>query len=266
MIRFCYEEDSGSDVWLLPDEQAMSSCDFSKATQICTESQGADDDCCNYYVELDDELKIYYFASQNGCEAGQKAAVQIDNYDEVGDACYDKGLVTSRISRCACNFEDSEFSTLAEPCHSQFVAGCNYHAPDLGEDTSCCETATCVGKHKNYTDPIGKEIEDDRKKTCEDNIPGRCANIATGDDNCCTSICTACGTDASPYNEWSSCTAGNATTGIGLCGSSSGKSPSAQFKCNFNECEEGDLWYMDGDLYRDWIVTVDPEGYEKRYG
>jgi len=260
-IRFCYDADSTSDVWIMPDEKAMSTCDFSEATQLCTDTEGGDDDCCNFRVEEDADLKVYLFASKNGCTSGQKAAVQIDDYDDVGDACYNMGLTSSRIAKCTCNYEDSQMSTLSEPCHSNFIAGCNYHFPDLGDDTSCCETESCVGNHLNFEHPIGKAKEEARKKLCLDDSPGRCLNTITNVDDCCNQQCSSCGADVSPYNSWATCTTGNATTGNATCGYGGHGGRFSPFECDFSKCNADHTWHPDGDFYKNWMSTVDPEGW-----
>ena len=262
-IRFCYEADSGSDVWLMPNEMAISQCDFTEATQVCGSGDGSGDDCCNFNVEADSDLKLYLFASKAGCAEGQKAAVEIDDFDEVGDACYDMGLTSSRIKKCTCNFEDSEMSTLSEPCHSQFIAGCNHHSPELGDDTSCCDAGSCIGKHKDYSHPIGKALEDDRKKLCLDNVPGRCLHSLDKTDDCCNTKCTGCGTDSDAYFEWAVCTSGNATLGNGGCGYGGHGGRFSTYECDFTKCAKGDDWHMSGDLYTNWISTVDSDGYLK---
>jgi len=261
-IRFCYESGSGSDVWMMPDEMAMAKCDFSNATQVCTETDGEDDDCCNFSVEEDADLKLYLFASKAGCDVGQKAAVEIADFAEVGDACFGMGLTTSRIRKCTCNYEDREMSTLSEPCHSQFVSGCNYHAPELGDDKSCCETGSCVGKHLDYNDPIGMAVEDDRKELCREDIPGRCLTSITGEDDCCTKTCKSCGTDINPFFEWAACDKGNATTSVGECGYGGHGGRYSKYECDFSKCEDG-VWAVSGDLYKDWIKTVDGDNYSK---
>merc|ERR1719491_34491 len=259
-IRFCYAANSTSDVWIMPDEKALSTCDFTEATQICSPQDGSDSDCCNFPVEEDADLKVYLFASQNGCAAGQRAAVQVDDFADVGDACYGMGLTTSRIKSCTCNFEGSQ-STLSEPCHSQFVAGCNHHFPDLGNDTSCCATESCVGHHLDFEHPIGKAKEENRKKLCLNDIPGRCLNTFDKTDDCCNTQCSECGTDADPFLEWAACTSGNATTGNATCGYGGHGGRFSPFECDFTKCVEGHKWHQGGDSYLDWIKTVDPDGF-----
>jgi len=261
-IRFCYDAESESDVWMMPDEKAMSICDFSEATQVCNKDEGSvDQDCCNFKVENDAELKTYLFASKEGCTEGQKAAVRIAEFDDVGDACYGMGLTSSRIKSCTCNMEDREMSTLSEPCHSQFIAGCNYHAPDLGDDTSCCDTETCIGNHINYDHSIGKALEQDRKKMCIDDHPGRCLNSADSTDDCCNSQCSECGTDTNPFLEWAVCSTGNATAGTAECGYGGHGGRFSVYECDFSKCTKDHKWHMDTDAYKQWMSTIDPEGF-----
>jgi len=258
MIRFCYESDSGSDVWMLPNEMALAQCDFSEATLVCGKEDGSGDECCNYKVEVDHEIKIYFFASQEGCENGQKAAVEVNDFDDVGDACFNMGLDSSRIQKCTCNYEDREMSTLSEPCHSKFVAGCNFHAPDLSTDDSCCETGSCIGKHKDYSHPIGKALEDERKLLCNDQIPGRCKHVLDDAADCCNSQCTTCGTDSDPFLEWSVCTSGNATASSAECGFGGHGGMFSAFECDFSKCTEDQVWHTGSDLYNNWMKAMDP--------
>lgn len=261
MIRFCYESNSGSDVWMMPNEMALALCDFSEATMICGPDDGSGDDCCNYKVEVDHEIKVYFFASKEGCSVGQKAAVEINDFDDVGDACYGMGLDSSRIQKCTCNYEDREMSTLSEPCHSKFVAGCNFHAPDLSTDDSCCDTNSCVGKHKDYTHPIGKALEEERKLLCNDQIPGRCKHSLDDTADCCNSQCTTCGTDQDPFLEWAACSSGNATASSGECGFGGHGGMFSAFECDFSKCAEGELWHAGGNLYNDWMAAMDPDNH-----
>jgi uncharacterized surface protein with fasciclin (FAS1) repeats len=262
MIRFCYEEDSGSDVWLMPNEMAMATCNFTDAEPVCNTTEGGGDDCCNFMVEEDADLKVYLFASKSGCEAGQRAAVTIDDFSGPGDACYGMGLTSSRIASCTCQYEGG-VSTLSEPCHSQFVKGCLHHAPDNYQDLECCDTNTCVGKHKNYSHPIGLALEDDRKQLCRDDIPGRCLNSFEQTDDCCNRTCTTCGTDVSPYLSWAACDVGNGTAGSGECGYGGHGGRFSKYECDFTACPDEAPWAVNGERYRQWMRTVDEAGFMK---
>lgn len=141
MIRFCYAPNSGSNIWSLPNKVALANCNFSNTTQICNMTTGSDEDSCNFFVKEDALLQTYLFASQQGCEQGQRVAVQVEDFDNVADLCYNSGLTMSCIKTCNnCLFEDRA-SALVEPCHSQFALGCLEGSPT---DLSCCNNGDCV--------------------------------------------------------------------------------------------------------------------------
>jgi len=252
-IRFCYEETSGSDLWKLPDEVALANCDFTNAEQVCSESAGSDTDCCNYIVEEDHNLEIYFFASKNGCEEGQRVAMKIGDYDDVGNACYGMGLTSSRINKCTC----TAASTLSEPCHSEFRQGCLKNSPDLSGGDECCGTENCVGNHQNINHPTGEKMEQERVALCRDNIPGNCQTGSESD--CCTKSCSECGIALNPFAKWAQCSEGSATAGTGNCGRLSAYS-SDPFVCDFTSCESNHKWHHTTDAFKDWVTTVDPTG------
>jgi len=253
----------GSDVWLLPNEKALADCDFENAELLAAE--GLDDTTYNFPVEEDAELKTYLFASQKGCAAGQKAAVRVADFDGTGVACYGMGETSSKIKQCTCSNEDQDTpSTLSEPCHSQFVAGCLSNAPVFaaGDDKSCCETGTCLGNHINYEHPKGKTIEEGRKKICRNDIPGRCLSSTDATINdCCTKTCEECGTDSDPFFQWAQCSTGFRNNNTGYCGSSSsghGMGAMEPYVCDFSKCEKDHTWHTETPMYQEWVTTVDP--------
>eukprot|EP00592_Proboscia_alata_P023034 CAMPEP_0194403174 /NCGR_PEP_ID=MMETSP0176-20130528/1818_1 /TAXON_ID=216777 /ORGANISM="Proboscia alata, Strain PI-D3" /LENGTH=382 /DNA_ID=CAMNT_0039200877 /DNA_START=29 /DNA_END=1173 /DNA_ORIENTATION=+ len=245
-IRFCYAEDSGSDVWKMPDEVALANCDFSNAEQICTESEGADEDCCNFQVEEDAMLDLYLFASKNGCENSQKAAILVDDYDSVGDQCHSMGMGSSRVLTCTCNDADS----LVDPCHSEFRQGCMANSP---EDTACCAEGNCVALSKNITHPDGMKAEANRQELCRDDLPGTCS-VPGEDVDCCSRTCSACGLELHHAASWTQCASGNSTTNTGECGGY--YSP---FTCDFSACASDDAWHIGSDPYMSWIALADPQ-------
>jgi len=250
-IRFCYDKDSGSDVWSLPSEKALANCDFSEATLVCDAGEWTAEtgECCNYVVEEDAVIGPRFFASKQGCEQGQRAAVNIADYDETGDQCFSMGLTSSRINRCECLLAD----TLVEPCHSEFMQGCVQNSPALNGDDSCCESQTCVGRHQDVDDPIGRAAEDQRQLLCNDGIPGNCA-VGDAAADCCSRTCTECGIELDSFAKWSSCTAGNATDASGTCGYQG----YSAFTCDFAACDAGGLWHPDGSNFKSWLQAVDP--------
>ena len=251
-IRFCYTKDSGSDVWQLPSENALANCDFSEATLVCATDEGDGEDCCNYVVEDGAENGPRFFASKQGCEQSQRAAVNVVDYEVTGDQCFGMGLTSSRINKCTCKLA----TTLVEPCHSEFVQGCLTHAPDIADDDECCATSTCVGKHQDIDDPIGRNIEKSRKLLCNDAIPGLCA--VNGVSDCCTKTCSECGIDLDPFAKWSTCTSGDSATNSGTCGSQSPYYYSPR-TCDFAACDTDHAWHPEMKAAKCWLQAVDPQ-------
>jgi len=202
-VRFCYDADSGSDVWELPSEMVLANCDFSKVTRVCDEAAVSGETCCNYVIEEDADLGPRFFASKAGCDAGQRAAVNVGDYDETGDQCYNMGLTSSRINKCTC----TPGATLVEPCHSEFIQGCLRNSPDVAPDDPCCAEENCLGRHQDINDPIGAQAEAARKLLCNDGIPGNC--MFDGALDCCTKSCTECGIEMDPCASWAQCSFGN---------------------------------------------------------
>lgn len=243
LLRFCYPADSGSDVWLLPDETSLAACDFTNAEQICDGSQGSTDDCCNYVIEDDHSLQTYYFASRNACEGGQKAAVRVQDFDETATQCEAFGTGSSRIKNCDCDFGDRP-STLVEPCHTQFTQGCLADSP---ADKTCCETGDCIALSKDVNSAAGLAAEEERQKECNDAIPGYCA-LADQDD-CCTRTCSECGLGLGPETKWNVCFGGDFESSTANCGFKN----FLPFQCDFSLCESGDQWDTNGAAYKQWL-------------
>lgn len=248
MIRFCYEADSGSDVWLLPNEQALANCDFTEAELVCNTTEGSDEDCCNFFVEEDAELKTYFFASRDGCTDGQRAAVVVEDFDDVGVACYSMGLTTNRIKNCDCLFETRP-STLVEPCHSQFSRACLLASP---ADQTCCATESCCSIYRDINEPQGQAAEAERKSLCNDQLPGRCLDGTIGSEDCCGRMCTSCGLELGCDASWASCSAPESRQNLtAQCGRNG--------ICDFSQCPPGSYWHPDGEAFRRWIEVVLPE-------
>merc|ERR1711935_837820 len=69
------------------------------------------------------------------------------------------------------------------------------------------------------------------------------------------------GTDVSPYSKWATCTTGNATDQTATCGYGGHGGAYSQFYCDFSKCEDDHEWHIAGSSYKDWMMTVDPEGF-----
>lgn len=252
MLRFCYPAESGSDVWRLPDAVALANCDFSSAMQVCGTDAGAEapvgDDgfpCCNVFFEEDARLETAFYASKNGCEKGQRAAVMVDDFDEVGGQCRDMGSTSvSRISKCDCLY-DTKPSTLVEPCHSQFSLGCLEGSP---ADDACCSDDSCVPLVKDIATPEGAAADKARQALCNDEIPGHCTSALLSVDDCCTQTCTQCGIEKSWDAGWSACTSASIEGLNGTCGYA-GYEP---YACDFSLCQDDDVWHPSNDAFKKW--------------
>ena len=131
-LRFEYKNDSGSTVYEMPNKEALDSCDFTDAILKCDENSG--DPHCDIHYEANDQKKIYYYASKKGCEDGQKAAVNVvEDFSTQYEQCYGSGFRSNRIMNGDCGFQVKP-SSLIDPCHTAFFAGCMDNSPD---DLSC---------------------------------------------------------------------------------------------------------------------------------
>jgi len=259
-VRFCYEEDSGDDVWLMPNPEAQENCDFSGATQVCDESGGSGETCCNYQIEHDAPMEDamfgpagnLYFASKKNCNEGVQLGVEYYPFEGQGTACQEKGKLSLRIKDCECPHQLVEEHTLSEPCFSGFKKGCEDGSPD---DDSCCDDAPpyCVNKSFNIDHPWGKKYEKDRKSQCVNWKAGRCLPAWDFDrKDCCKHTCEKCGIKRDPFNVWDPCKMdmmGNISCGLM-------KKHGAQDTCDFTECEPGDRWHPDGDEYKAWVKRI----------
>lgn len=243
-------------VYQLPDFAAVDSCDFSNADELgIMNGPGTegDDGCWAYTFELDHELTKYFFASKEGCEQGQRLAVEVNDFDMTADSCITIGLTTPRIRNCDCNLQIKP-STLGEPCRTAFSDSCN---DSLLIEGDCCEQGNCLSIYESYDHPEGKAKEDERQSNCDDSMPGLCYNEdgagtdtnMMGSANCCTQVCTGCGIIDSATAQWKECTSLDAEAGTASCGFLSRYAQEAH-QCDYSLCKEGDHWHMDGDAYK----------------
>jgi hypothetical protein len=137
----------------MPNNDTFQACDFSTATQLTdggTLPSGAS--FIDYVFEENSLNNAFYFASQNGCEDGQKIAVKVvglyaTSYDEGKIA----GANSYRIQHCDCDHAVYAHSN-NEAAHAGFVDGCKSEMP---EDLSCCPgtdvSASRAGYNVKYT-------------------------------------------------------------------------------------------------------------------
>jgi hypothetical protein len=161
-LRFSYPSGGTSTVYKMPDLNVFEACDFTNAQMLADNTQG--DPHFDYVIEDDHEKKLYYFASKDGCDGGQKLAVQVvDDYANNANQCAGMGAGSSRIQHCDCDHQ-LKGTTLIDPCHTAFVNAC---LADMPDDKSCCPDpdlvsydsaarkylngGTCVPKSKEQT-------------------------------------------------------------------------------------------------------------------
>jgi len=259
-MKFCYPQDSGDDVWLLPDYNALQLCDFSNAEQVCSTTDGKGNKCCEHAFEDEEEMELgthgmRYFSSKKNCNNGVKLAVFIQPYAEIGGACFDKAQASLRIRDCECpHMQEAYKGTLSEPCHTAFYKGCEFGGSEAEE--GCCDQAPpyCVNNLFNKKTKLGRTNEKARVKMCVDYKPGKC--VIGGDletKDCCTNTCTTCGIKNDPFMIWDQCKLKQNGLEFPMnmqCGVTKKHGPADT--CDFTQCQEGDHWHMEGKAYMAW--------------
>jgi hypothetical protein len=136
-MRFGFPASSGSTVFLMPNNDTFQACDFSTATQLTDGGTLPSGDSFIDYVFEDNSLdRAFYFASQNGCEEGQKIAVKVvDLYATEYEQAKKDGARSDRIRHCDCDHAIMTTPMSTEAAHAGFVDGCKSEMP---EDLSCC--------------------------------------------------------------------------------------------------------------------------------
>lgn len=213
--------------------------------------------CIDYVFEEDHELTTYYFSSPEGCNAGQRLGVKIQDFDLTADQCELIGLTTPRLRDCDCRLEKKP-SALGEPCRTAFSDSCQ----SVVQEGDCCETGMCISKLEDYNHPMGRAAEEERRVSCDDTTPGLCYNEdgqgtdtnRLGSTNCCSETCSSCGTEASPFAKWQPCNSFSAGDQTANCGFLS-RYDSEPFVCDFSKCKDGDVWATDGLAFQKWTAT-----------
>jgi hypothetical protein len=139
IMRFAFAEDSGSTVFRMTNNATFQACDFTDAEEITDGGQLPSGASFRDYVFEDSSLDgTFYFASQSGCEEGQKIAVKVlDLYDTKHDPAKTAGAlgVHGRIQHCDCDHAINPSSSMTEAAHAGFIEGCKTEMP---LDLSCC--------------------------------------------------------------------------------------------------------------------------------
>jgi hypothetical protein len=121
----------------MTSNDTFQACDFTGAEQI---TEGGDLQSGAKYIDVvfeqDSIDKQYYFASQTGCEQGQKiAVVVIEQYETEYDKAYKAGQESGRIQHCDCDHSIYASPFASEVYHTGYTDGCKSEMPD---DRSCC--------------------------------------------------------------------------------------------------------------------------------
>jgi hypothetical protein len=108
ILRFSWPTtDSDSTVYMLTGNDTFQNCDFTGATQIT--DGGVLPSGSNFVDKVFESTDIdekFYFASQIGCEQGQKIAVAVtEPYADSYAKAYLDGQWTTRIRACDCDHE-----------------------------------------------------------------------------------------------------------------------------------------------------------------
>lgn len=150
ILRFAWEPDSGSTVYKMTNNDTFQACDFTGAEKIdeLDDLLSSGHKYAEYPFEQEAIDQVHYFASQNGCEQGQKVAVLIGyEYADSYDACYGMGQETTRIQHCDCAHDYNTY-TMNEVCGSGLHDGCMSEMPD---DLSCCPGSDVTYANRLYT-------------------------------------------------------------------------------------------------------------------
>mmetsp|Transcript_24735 Transcript_24735/g.44577 ORF Transcript_24735/g.44577 Transcript_24735/m.44577 type:complete len:412 (-) Transcript_24735:255-1490(-) len=268
ILQFCPPTDvtTPEEVYLLNDQAALDACDFTDAKVIGIMNSPTTTDgntCVEYPFEEDHELKDYHFSSKQGCDAGQKLAVTIQDFGMTADQCIAIGLTTSRVRNCDCRLQKKP-STLGEPCRTAFSDSCQESVIETDE---CCAAGNCITIYEDYGHPEGKKKEDDRRAACDDSMPGLCYNAdgmgsdvdGKGSKDCCKKTCSECGTVTTPRAIYNVCDALFAETSTAKCGRL-GRYDPEPYECDFSLCEEGDHWHPDGEAFQAAFGTTGGDG------
>jgi hypothetical protein len=192
---------SQQDVWKLASKELFDTCDFTGAELIGTTSATS----CVEIVkdDLTSGGEKSYYASKENCEAGQKLAVMIADWEDISIQCAAIALHTpasGRIRSCDCDFNKNPFSArYASLCAKAYQEACL----NVMQPGDCCDTSTCMSKLETWDTPEGKEHELARRVDCDDDIPGNCYNMdgvasdmsTDGSTDCCSQTCSSCGSE-----------------------------------------------------------------------
>lgn len=238
---------SQQDVWKLASKELFDVCDFTGAELLGTTSATS----CVEVVkdDLTTEGEKSYYASKENCEAGQKLAVAVTDWESISIQCAAIAVHTpasSRIRSCDCDFNKTPFSArYASLCAKAYQESC-FKVMQPGD---CCETSTCFSTLETFDTPEGKEYELARRETCDDDIPGNCYNMegtatdvsADGSTDCCSQTCSSCGSEVASGASFEPCTSNTPDAMTATCGKLSRYAQDNHI-CDFSKCPENSHW------------------------
>jgi hypothetical protein len=254
---------SAQDVYKLTSKEMFDACDFTGAELVGTTSPTS---CVE--IEKDDlaaEGEKSYYASMENCEAGQKIAVMVADYEAISTQCAAIALhipASTRLRTCDCDFSKQPFSArYATLCAVAFQEACM----SVMQPGDCCETGTCMSKLETFDTPEGQEYELARREDCNDDIPGNCYNMngvasdmsMDGSTDCCSQTCSSCGSELASGAVFEICTSnvpGNMTS---TCGRLSRYSYE-DYICDFSKCPEDSHWGSKGEAVWKYMGLEQP--------
>jgi len=261
--RNLIDEFSEQDVWKMKSKDHFNDCDFTDAKLMGTTSATS---CVE--VEKDDltaDGELSFYASKENCQAGQKIAVRIADWEATKDACMGIALhipASGRLRQCDCDFQITPFAApYAELCAASYQLGCK--SVELPGD--CCETGTCMSKMEKFDTPEGREYELKRRLDCDDEIPGNCYNMngvasdmsMNGSTDCCSQTCSSCGSELAAGAVFEKCTTNFPNNMTAACGRLSRYSLEDHI-CDFSKCPENTHWHSDKDAVWKYMGLANP--------
>jgi hypothetical protein len=265
--RQLIDQFSEQDIWEIPSKEEFDACDFTNAVLIGTTSATS---CVE--IEKDDltpEGEVFFYASKENCEAGQKIAAAISDYENTVAQC---GAIathipgTDRIRTCDCDFQKKPFS---ERYHGLCALAYQESCYSVMQPGDCCEEGTCLSKLETFDNQMGKDHELARRETCDDNIPGLCYNmdaVATdmsgnGSTDCCSQTCSTCGSETASGAVFEVCTSNTPDNMTATCGRLS-RYTLEDFVCDFSKCAEDSHWGSGGDAVWMYMDRQNPNPME----
>jgi hypothetical protein len=139
-LRFSFPASSGSTVYKMTSNDTFQSCDFTGAEQITTGGTLTTGESFIEFAFDNDVLDTqFYFASQTGCDDGQKVAVTVvETMGKSYEEGFKEGKKTVRVQHCDCDHAVNPDAAGSEAFHMGFIEGCKSEMP---EDLSCCPGA-----------------------------------------------------------------------------------------------------------------------------